>query len=174
MASRKRAANQRVARRVVRAKATVRRAAKRTVRRARTTAGRAKAAAPARAPRPPKIRAGIVTHTELASSDPLATRAWCEKVLGWKFGEPMPTPGGPYHMWQFPNQTGGGIRANNPPEQPGSIPYCEVVDIRATFARALQAGATEMLAPQEIPGGMGWIAIVAVPGGVPIGFWSTS
>ena len=50
----------------------------------------------------------------------------------------------------------------------------EVVDIRATFARALQAGATEMLAPQEIPGGMGWIAIVAVPGGVPIGFWSTS
>lgn len=167
MASRKTAAKKRVARRVGRAKAKV--VAKRTVRRVS-----AKAAVRARPPKPPKIRAGVVTHTELASADPLATRAWCEKVLGWKFGEPMPTPAGPYHMWQFPNQTGGGIRANNPPEQPGTIPYCEVVSIQATYARALQAGATEMLSPQEIPGGMGWIAIVAAPGGVPIGFWSTS
>jgi predicted enzyme related to lactoylglutathione lyase len=97
---------------------------------------------------------------------------WCEKVLGWKFGEAMPTPAGPYHMWRFPNDTGGGIRANNPPEVPGSIPYCEVTDIRATFAKAIAAGATEMLGPQELPAGMGWIAIVTAPGGVAIGFWS--
>jgi predicted enzyme related to lactoylglutathione lyase len=94
-------------------------------------------------------------------------------VLGWKFEHPMPTPAGPYHMWRFPNDTGGGIRANNPPEVPGSIPYCEVPSIQAAYSKALAAGATEMLSPQEIPGGMGWIAIVAAPGGVPIGFWST-
>ena len=93
-------------------------------------------------------------------------------MLGWKFGQPMPTPGGPYHMWRFDNGTGGGIRASNPPEAPGSIPYCEVTDIQATFSRALQAGAAEMMRPEPLPGGMGWIAIVAAPGGVTIGFWA--
>ena len=120
----------------------------------------------------PMIRAGMITHTELASSDPLATRAWCQKVLGWKFGESMPTPSGPYHMWRFENNTGGGIRSNNPPETPGSIPYCEVTGIHETYNKAIAAGATEMLSPQALPEGMGFIAIVAAPGGVAIGFWS--
>jgi predicted enzyme related to lactoylglutathione lyase len=75
-------------------------------------------------------------------------------------------------MWRFANETGGGIRVNNPPEVPGSIPYCEVADIHATYSKALAAGGTEMFAPDQLPGGMGWIAIVAAPGGVAIGFWS--
>jgi len=125
-----------------------------------------------RPPAPPAIRKGTITHTELASADPLATRAWCEDVLGWKFGEAVPTPTGPYHMWRFPNDTGGGIRATNPAEPPGTTPYCEVEDIRATYAKALAAGATEMVPPMALPEGMGWIAIVAAPGGVAIGFWS--
>ena len=125
-----------------------------------------------RKPAAPKVRPGLITHTELASANPPATREWCQKVLGWKFGEAMPTPSGPYHMWRFDNGTGGGIRANNSPEAPGTIPYCEVADIQATFSRALKAGATEMLSPEALPGGMGWIAIVAAPGGVAIGFWS--
>jgi uncharacterized protein len=120
----------------------------------------------------PKIRPGTITHTELASAEPMATRAWCQKVLGWKFGQAVPTPAGPYHMWQFENGTGGGIRSNNPPETPGTIPYCQVADIKATYSRALAAGATGMFPPDQLPGGMGWIAIVAAPGGVPIGFWS--
>jgi predicted enzyme related to lactoylglutathione lyase len=122
---------------------------------------------------PPKVRPGLITHTELASADPHATRAWCEKVLGWKFGQAMPTPTGPYHMWRFNNGTGGGIRANNPPEVPGTIPYCEVVDIQATYSKALAAGATAMFRPEQLPDGMGWIAIVAAPGGVAIGFWAS-
>jgi predicted enzyme related to lactoylglutathione lyase len=156
-------------RRPARAKSRTRRTAARKAPR-RKPAPRRRAAAP-RAAAPPD-RTGAVTHTELASADPLATRAWCERVLGWKFMEPMPTPTGPYHMWRFAIGTGGGIRANNPPEVPGSIPYCEVASIRATYDAALQAGATEMLSPQELPGGMGWIAIVAAPGGVPFGFWA--
>jgi len=121
---------------------------------------------------PRKLPSGVITHTELASQDPAATRTWCRTVLGWSFGEPMPTPSGPYHMWRFPNGTGGGIRANNPPERPGSIPYCQVGSIQAAYQKALANGAKEMLSPQELPGGMGWIAIVTAPGGVPIGFWS--
>jgi predicted enzyme related to lactoylglutathione lyase len=131
-----------------------------------------RAAASSRKAVAPKVRSGLITHTELASADPPATRAWCQQVLGWKFGQAVPTPSGPYHMWRFENDTGGGIRATNPPEVPGSIPYCEVAGIQAAFSKALAAGAAEMLRPQEIPGNMGWIAIVMAPGGVPIGFWS--
>ena len=146
-------------------------AARKVARKKSTKRPLKRAAAPSRKAAP-KIRPGVITHTELASADPPATRAWCAKVLGWKFGEAMPTPAGPYHMWRFDNDTGGGIRANNPPEAPGSIPYCEVADIHATFAKALAAGATEMMGPEALPGGMGWIAIVAAPGGVAIGFWA--
>ncbi len=129
-----------------------------------------RAAAKPRAPKPPS-RLNAVTHTELASADPAATQAWCEKVLGWAF-ESMPMPEGEYRMWQTEMGTGGGIRPHNPPETPGSIPYIEVADIRATFAAAIASGAMEMMSPMALAGGMGWIAIVAAPGGVTIGFWS--
>lgn len=133
---------------------------------------KARKAAASRPSASPAARLNVVTHTELASTDPDATRAWCATALGWKFGDAMPTPAGPYHMWRFANGTGGGIRANNPPEPPGSIPYVEVADIRKSYAKAIEAGAHEMMAPEALPGGMGWIAIVAAPGGVPIGFWA--
>lgn len=154
------------------AKRVAEKTAKQTAKSRSTTRRPTRANAPARPATAPKVRQGLVTHTELASADPTATRAWCARVLGWKFGEPMPTPAGPYHMWRFANGSGGGIRANNPPEVPGSIPYCEVADIKATYAQALQAGATEMFRPEPLPGGMGSIAIVSAPGGVAIGFWS--
>lgn len=121
----------------------------------------------------PKIRPGFISHTELASSDPAATKRWCAEVLGWKFGDPMPTPAGPYHMWSFgKTNTGGGIRANNPPELPGSIPYVEVPDIQKAHSEATRAGATTMMPPEDIPGAAGSICIVQAPGGVPIGFWA--
>ena len=146
--------------------------AKKVAKKRSTTRRPKRAAGSSRKGAPPKVRQGVITHTELASTDPPATRTWCQKVLGWKFGQAMPTPAGPYHMWQFENGTGGGIRANNPPEAPGSIPYCEVANIQATYSKALAAGATEMFRPEQLPGGMGWIAIVAAPGGVAIGFWA--
>lgn len=119
------------------------------------------------------IQPGFVSHTELASKDPGATKQWCRDVLGWKFGPAAPMPEGPpYEMWSFGNDMGGGIRATMPNEPSGTTPYCEVPDIKAAFQGALKAGATEMHPPNEIPGGMGWIAIVMAPGGVPIGFWA--
>lgn len=141
----------------------------RAARSARKTAPRKAAAKPA-----PPSRIGVITHTELASADPGATRTWCERVLGWKFGQAVLTPSGPYHMWQFAIGTGGGIRAHNPPEVPGSVPYCEVGDIQVAYSNALAAGATGMVPPMQLPSGMGWIAVVAAPGGVAIGFWAPS
>lgn len=119
-----------------------------------------------------KVRPGFISHTELASADPLATKAWAEKVLGWRFGPSMPMPDGTqYHMWDFGGQQGGGIRGVSGPEPPGTIPYCEVPDIKAAHAKAVQAGATEMMPPTPIPGSGGWISVVQAPGGPAIGFW---
>lgn len=119
-----------------------------------------------------KVQPGFVSHTELVSNNPVATKAWTEKVLGWKFTAPMPMPTGPYHMWDFGNNTGGGIRNNNATENPGTVPYVEVNDIKASWARAVKEGATPMMPPTEVPGG-GWIAMVQAPGGCAIGFWGT-
>lgn len=179
----KKAAKKKRARVASRTRAARRATSKRSSRRAAPKRTKSRAAAkksqrrtPARrASRPSAAsfnRTGVITHTELASTDPLATRDWAREVLGWEFGPPMATPTGGYHMWRFENGTGGGIRANNPPEGPGSIPYVEVESIQAAFAKALAHGAAEMFGPEALPDGMGWIAIVAAPGGVAIGFWS--
>ena len=164
-----RKAPKKVARKATRRVTT--KATKRVARKAARKAPPKRSAAARPAAAPAWDRNGVITHTELASADPSATRDWCASVLGWKFGESMPTPAGPYHMWRFDNGTGGGIRANNPPEVPGSIPYCEVDDIQAAYEKALRAGAMAMMPPEQLPGGMGWIAIVAAPGGVAFGFW---
>lgn len=113
---------------------------------------------------------GWITHTELASADPEATKSWCAKVLGWTFMPGFPMPGGgEYHLFAYSEKGGGGIRPNNPPEVPGSIPYIHVRDARAAYDTALREGAEEMLSPQTIMEGV-TIAIVRAPGGVPIGF----
>lgn len=112
---------------------------------------------------------GWITHTELASSDPAATKAWCAKVLGWTFLPGFPIPGGEYHLFAYSDKGGGGIRPNNPPEVPGSIPYVHVQDARTAFDEALREGAEEMLPPTHIMEGV-TVAIVRAPGGVPIGF----
>jgi uncharacterized protein len=112
---------------------------------------------------------GWITHTELASADPAATKAWCANVLGWTFKPSFPMPGGEYHLFAYSDKGGGGIRPNNPPEVPGSIPYVHVADTRAAFEKALREGAEEMVPPMQVMEGV-TIAIVRAPGGVPIGF----
>jgi uncharacterized protein len=122
-------------------------------------------------PRPPEPEKldGWITHTELASADPAATKEWCAAVLGWTFMPPMPTPGGDYHLFAYSDKGGGGIRSVNPPETPGTIPYVKVPDTADAYQRALAAGAEEMLPPMPVADGV-TIAIVRAPGGVPIGF----
>lgn len=165
------------------AKNTTRRKAKKAAKRTKTAkkqtsrratrpkapAKRGKAKTPAQRA---KVREGVVSHTEFASSDPKATQSWAQKVLGWEFQPPMETPAGPYHMFRFSKDMGGGIRPLGPGEKGGVTPFCEVPDIRKAFAKAVKAGAAEMMSPSEVPGGMGWIAVVQAPGGVPVGLWA--
>ena len=108
---------------------------------------------------------GWITHTELASSDPVATRAWCVSALGWSFRPSVHTPFGDYHQFTYAERGGGGIRVTNPPEVPGSMPYVEVADTQAAFEKALRHGAEAMLPPQGVKEGL-TIAIVRAPGWV--------
>ncbi|MDQ6870931.1 MAG: hypothetical protein M3037_02840 [Gemmatimonadota bacterium] len=113
---------------------------------------------------------GWITHTELASSDPAATKAWCATVLGWTFKPGVPMPGGgEYMLFSYSDKGGGGIRPTNPSEAPGSSFTVHVTDTRASFEKALRQGAEEILPPTPVMPGV-TIAVVRAPGGVPVGF----
>jgi predicted enzyme related to lactoylglutathione lyase len=113
---------------------------------------------------------GMITHTEFASTDPDATKTWLAKALGWKFGPSMPMPDGTeYHMFMLSNAAGGGIRPNTPKEVPGTVPYVQVANVKKAYAKAMSAGAEEMMSPSPVQKGL-VIAIVRAPGGVAIGF----
>jgi predicted enzyme related to lactoylglutathione lyase len=111
---------------------------------------------------------GWITHTDLASADPAATREWCAKVLGWTFRPPFQTAAGDIHLFAYSDKGGGAIRRNNPPEMPGSIPYIHVEDAQAAFDSAIRAGAEAMMPPTRVMEGV-TVALVRAPGGVPIG-----
>lgn len=112
---------------------------------------------------------GWITHTDLASRDPEATKTWCARVLGWTFHPPFPSPGGDVHPFTYSVQGDGGVRAVNPPEVPGSIPYVHVADAAPAYTKALEAGAEEMLALTRVMEDT-TVAIVRAPGGGSIGF----
>jgi predicted enzyme related to lactoylglutathione lyase len=123
---------------------------------------------PLRDHEPTKGLYGWITHTDLASADPLATREWCIKVLGWSFRPPFVTPTGEIHLFAYSDKGGGGVRPLGPPEVPGSIPYVHVENAQAAFDKAIREGAEEMLAPLQVMEGV-TVAVVRAPGGVPIG-----
>lgn len=113
---------------------------------------------------------GWITHTDLSSADPAATRAWCEHVLGWRFTAVIPgAEGGDYHLFAYADTGGGGIRATAPSQTPGSVPFVHVPDARAAFEAALAAGAEPIAPPTSVMDGV-TTAMVRAPGGVPIGF----
>jgi hypothetical protein len=111
---------------------------------------------------------GHITHTDLASTDPAATKEWRAKVLGWTFRPSFPIPGGDYHLFAYSDTGGGGIRPTNPLETPGSVPFVHVADATVAFEAALREGAEEIQPPTRVMQGV-TVAIVRAPGGVTIG-----
>jgi predicted enzyme related to lactoylglutathione lyase len=111
---------------------------------------------------------GWITHTELASDDPAATRDWCAGVFGWAFQPVLASPAGDYHVFAYSEQGGGGIRQTAPGEAPGSTPTVHVDDTDQAHRAALDAGAETVAEPHDIMPGVR-IAIVRAPGGVLIG-----
>ena len=135
-----------------------------------TTKAKPRRAARAKRPRhvPTRGLYGWITHTDLGSRNPAATRAWCETVLGWTFRPSFPTPAGDYHLFVYSEKGGGGIRQVGASETPGSLPYIHVADAQAAFDKAIKAGAEVISKPERVMEGV-TIAVVRAPGGVPIG-----
>ncbi|SEE22871.1 VOC family protein [Ruania alba] len=111
---------------------------------------------------------GHITHTELISDDPEATRAFAAQVFGWQFQPAFPSPAGPYHLYAYSDEGGGGIRGTQDGEAPGSTPTVHVDDTDAAFRAAVEAGATAIGEPNDIMPGVR-IALVQAPGGVVLG-----
>ena len=112
---------------------------------------------------------GSITHTELSSVDPMATREWCAEVLGWTFQPAFAGPTGDYHLFAYSESGGGGIRQTAPDEVPGSTPTVHVENTQAAYDAALEAGAESVSPPTYIMDGV-CTAMVRAPGGVLIGF----
>ena len=93
-------------------------------------------------------------------------------VFGWtpKTG-PLGTDGAAYTQFQIGDETVAGASEMNP-MVPAEVPsywmaYFWAGDVDATYARAIEAGGREMLAPSDLPGGR--LAIVADPQGAVFG-----
>jgi uncharacterized protein len=112
---------------------------------------------------------GWITHTDLASTDPIATRDWCADVLGWSFQPAFATPGGDYHLFAYSELGGGGIRRTASNEVPASTPTVHVEDTQAAYEKALAAGAESVNPPTKVMEGV-CTAMVRAPGGLLIGF----
>lgn len=112
---------------------------------------------------------GSITHTELASTNPQATKDWCSTVFDWDFTAELPTPTGGYRLFTYSKQGGGGIRPTSEGEMPTSIPFVHVKNTDEAFVKALEAGAEKIYVPDtKMPGVR--VALVKAPGGVLIGF----
>jgi uncharacterized protein len=111
---------------------------------------------------------GWITHTELASSNPVATRDWCAGVFGWAFQPPLSSPGGDYHLFAYSEQGGGGIRQTTSGEAPGSTPTVHVDNTDRAYRAALSAGAESVAEPHDIMPGVR-VALIRAPGGVLFG-----
>lgn len=148
-------------------KRSARKVAARSTRKAAGRSARKGSSPPRHTPTPGLY--GHITHTELVSADPAATRTWAAKVLGWAFRPPMPAhDGGDYHLFAYSDKGGGGIREIKPFETPGSNFTVHVSDCQEAFDKAIREGAEAMMPPTRIMEGV-TIAMVRAPGGVPVG-----
>jgi predicted enzyme related to lactoylglutathione lyase len=108
---------------------------------------------------------------DLSSTDDAAAAAFYGEVFGWEWNElPMGD------MVHRDGQIGGKLVAGVDPVMPGSdMPttwgnYVFVDDIQATWAKALELGATGLGEPMDVMG-QGWIGALIDPTGAFFGLW---
>jgi uncharacterized protein len=111
---------------------------------------------------------GGLAFTELASSDPAATRHFLERVFGWRFRS-IQMPMGEYLAYEVPGGRGG-VRPVGTHEEPASLAYIRVADLDAAQRRVVAAGGTIVLPRVDVPS-MGSFFWFRVPGGPILACW---
>jgi predicted enzyme related to lactoylglutathione lyase len=105
---------------------------------------------------------GTLSWTDLTTRDPEKAVAFYTELLGWDV-QPMEESPMPYWQVSVEGQGEGGIMSmpDLPAEVPSFwMPYFGTTDIAASFAKAVELGATVMREPTEISG-MLWFAVLA-------------
>ena len=113
--------------------------------------------------------AGMLAHTEFASTDPKATREFLEKVFGWDLAE-VKTPTGKIIRYETPGGARGSIRPTKPTEAPRTINYVLVQDIAVTEKRVERMGGERLTPITDVPR-MGRFFWFKVPGGPVLAAW---
>jgi predicted enzyme related to lactoylglutathione lyase len=106
-----------------------------------------------------------VAYTELHTHDTSRARAFYGELLGWK-GEEVPTPSGPYTMFQA---LLAGMTTSKDGIPVGWVPYVNVSDIGASTKRAKALGAEilrDCITIEE-----GTFSVVRDPTGAVVGLW---
>ena len=112
---------------------------------------------------------GTLAFSELASTDPGATRSFLERTFGWSF-ESVTFPMGEYLSFTTPGGGRGGVRPVAPKEVPGSMNYVLVQDLDAATTKIKRAGGEIVLPRVDVPG-MGSFFWFRVPGGPIMACW---
>jgi predicted enzyme related to lactoylglutathione lyase len=110
---------------------------------------------------------GTYSWADLTTREPEKAAAFYADLLGWDI-QPMDAGPMPYWTASIDGQGEGGIMPMPemlPPEVPAFwMPYFGATDIQATFAKAVELGATVLREPTEVPG-MLWFAVLSDPAG---------
>jgi predicted enzyme related to lactoylglutathione lyase len=110
-------------------------------------------------------------HCELSADDVDAARKFYGELFDWKIGPADPTMGDYAMIDVGSTMSGGGLTKKMTPGQPTAwLTYVQVDSVKDTMAKAVAAGATAVVAFQEI-GPMGAIGVFVDPQGAALGVW---
>ena len=117
-----------------------------------------------------------VVHTELITNNPKATAEFVAKMFGWQV-EKWNDPKAEYYLWNYPGEKmgGGGIGGSTEmgsKQAPHIDIYIDVENIGESIDKAKSLGAIQLMGETAIGGGMGYFAVIQIPGGVNLGIWS--
>lgn len=103
---------------------------------------------------------------DLMTTDIDASEAFYTQLFGWTIKKMDTGEGEAYRGWMNGENGFGGVETRKQPGAPSAwVGYIEVEDVDATVARSDKMGATTLLAPMDIPGGVGRIAFLDDPQG---------
>jgi predicted enzyme related to lactoylglutathione lyase len=114
-----------------------------------------------------------ICHVELPTTDFAKSKAFYEKVFGWKVEV---DPATAYGMWTADEGPGGGFNLVREPCTCGEaacLVYLRVASIDEK-AKELAAAGGKVTTPKTAVGDMGWYAIFADPAGGVVGLWETA
>ena len=110
-----------------------------------------------------------VVHLELHTANLGAACAFYSRLLGWR-AERVAAADGAYRSPDLgPTLSAGAVECGTDPAL--WLPYVEVDSVADATTRAVELGATVLLAPCEGPAG--WRSMVTTPAGDEIAFWRT-